>query len=172
MARKPKTGKSVAPSAGYRLRRGRPADAAALSAIERAAFSAPGYAGMQMSERSFLGHLVAGSNPLLVAVQGRGKAEVVCGYALGFVRADSPYVRFVSLAIRPEDAGKGAGKLLFQGIERFARREGYRGVRLEIREDNTRLHDRYLGLGYRIFARVPGYYGDGCAALRMVRDVR
>lgn len=164
--------RGLAAGEAYRLRLGRPADAAALAAIEAAAFASPGYAGMQMSERSFAGHLKAATNPLLVAVQGSGKDEVVCGYALGFVRADSPYVRFVSLAIRPQDAGRGAGKLLFQGIERFARRAGLRGVRLEIREDNHRLRDRYLGIGYRIFARVPGYYGDGCAALRMVRDVR
>lgn len=155
----------------YRIRRGRPADAVALEEIERAAFSDPGYAGMEMSRRSFLGHLKSGHNPLFVAVEGEGAAESIRGYALGFVRNDTPYVRFVSLAIRPEDAGRGAGRMLFEAIEGFARTEGYRGVRLEIREDNDRLFRRYSGIGYRVFARVPGYYADGCAAVRMVRDV-
>ncbi len=155
----------------YRIRRGRLDDAAALEEIERAAFSDPGYAGMEMSRRRFLEHLRARGNPLFVAVEGEGAAESIRGYALGFVRKDTPYVRFVSLAIKPEDAGKGAGRLLFEAIEDYARDNGYRGVRLEIRADNDRLLSRYTGIGYRVFSTVPGYYPDGCAALRMVRDV-
>lgn len=120
-----------------------------------------------MSRQSFAGHIRAGRNPLFVSIEGGGPA---CGYALGLVRRRSPYVRFYSLAILPEHAGRGAGRLLFQAIEDFARRRRYRGVRLEIRADNRRLLDRYAGLGYRVFARVPAYYADGCAAIRMVRD--
>jgi ribosomal protein S18 acetylase RimI-like enzyme len=119
-----------------------------------------------MSRRSFAAHILAGRNPLFVAVE---KNRPACGYALGFVRAGSPYVRFYSLAILPEHAGRGAGRLLFQAMERFARRYGYRGMRLEVRADNKRLIDRYLGLGYRVFDDLAGYYADGCAAVRMVR---
>ena len=136
--------------------------------IETVAFDPALYAGSTMSRQSFAGHIRAGSNPLFVVNQPPAPA---CGYALGFVRAGSPYVRFYSLAILPEHAGKGAGKLLFQAIETFARREGYRGVRLEIRADNKRLLERYLGLGYRVFADLPAYYADGCGAIRMVRDL-
>jgi ribosomal protein S18 acetylase RimI-like enzyme len=156
----------------YRIRRARSADAGALAAIEATAFADAGYAGMQLSRRSFTDHIRAGRNALFVAVQPSGKTEVVCGYALGFVKRTSPYVRFVSLAIRPEDAGKGAGTLLFRSIESFARKNGYRGVRLEIRDDNTRLFERYSRLGYRVFETVRDYYADGHAAIRMVRDVR
>jgi ribosomal protein S18 acetylase RimI-like enzyme len=138
-----------------------------LAAIEAAAFDPRLYAGSTMSRRSFAAHIRAGRNPLFVAVQ---KSQPACGYALGFVRAGSPYVRFYSLAILPEHAGEGAGRLLFQAMERYARRRGYRGIRLEVRADNRRLLDRYLGLGYRIFEEVAGYYADGCAAVRMVRD--
>jgi ribosomal protein S18 acetylase RimI-like enzyme len=120
-----------------------------------------------MSRRSFAGHIEAGRNPLFVATE---KNQPACGYALGFVRPGSRYVRFYSLAILPEHAGRGAGRLLFQAMERFARRNGYRGMRLEVRADNKRLIDRYLGLGYRVFDEVGGYYGDGCAAVRMVRE--
>lgn len=120
-----------------------------------------------MSRRSFASHVQAGRNPLFVAVE---KNRPACGYALGFVRTDSPYVRFYSLAILPEHAGQGAGRLLFQAMERFARRNGFRGMRLEVRADNNRLLDRYIGLGYRVFEKMGGYYADGCAAVRMVRD--
>ncbi len=136
--------------------------------IEAVAFDPALYAGSTMSRQSFAGHIRAGRNPLFVAVQAPSPA---CGYSLGFVRSDSPYVRFYSLAILPEHAGLGAGRELFQAIEKFARAEGYRGVRLEIRADNKRLLERYLGLGYRIFDEVPAYYADGCAAIRMVRDL-
>ena len=132
------------------------------------AFDPALYAGATMSRQSFAAHIRAGRNPLFVVTQ---PPAPVCGYALGFVRAGSSYVRFYSLAILPEHAGKGAGRRLFQAIEGFARREGYRGVRLEIRADNKRLLERYLGLGYRVFANVPAYYADGCAAIRMVRDL-
>ena len=136
--------------------------------IETVAFDPALYAGSTMSRQSFAGHIRAGRNLLFVAVQPPAPA---CGYALGFVREGSPCVRFYSLAILPEHAGKGAGRELFRAIEAFARREGYRGVRLEIRADNKRLLDRYLGLGYRVFDEVPSYYADGCAAIRMVRDL-
>lgn len=120
-----------------------------------------------MSRRSFAAHIRAGRNPLLVSTE---KNRPACGYALGLVRAGSDYVRFYSLAILPEHAGQGAGRLLFQAMERLARRRGYRGMRLEVRADNRRLLDRYLGLGYRVLDEVGGYYADGCAAIRLVRD--
>jgi ribosomal protein S18 acetylase RimI-like enzyme len=150
----------------YRIRPARPEDAAALAAIEAAAFDAARYDGLLMTRRSFRQH-AAGRNALLVA-EADGEVR---GYALGFVKSGSPYVRFYSLAILPQEAGKGAGRLLFEAIEDFARARGCRGVRLEIRADNRRLLDRYLALGYRIFAEVPNYYPDGCGAIRMVRDL-
>lgn len=156
--------------AHYRIRRARLADLDALMAIETAAFDAARYAGSTMSRKSFAGHIAVGRNPLFVSIESAGKTPA-CGYSLGFVRQDSPYVRFYSLAILPEHAGKGAGRLLFEAIENFARRNRYRGVRLEIRADNRRLLDRYMGIGYRVFAEIPKYYVDGCAAIRMVRDL-
>jgi ribosomal protein S18 acetylase RimI-like enzyme len=143
------------------------ADVDALVAIEAQAFDPALYAGSTMSRRSFAAHIGAGRNPLYVAVERNAPA---CGYALGFVRASSLYLRFYSLAILPEHAGRGAGRLLFQAMERFAQVHGSRGMRLEVRADNERLRDRYLGLGYRVVDEVAGYYADGCAAIRMVRD--
>lgn len=154
----------------YRIRPATPEDAVPLAAIEAAAFDPARYDGMLMNARTFRRH-AAGANALLVAEDLARPGHPVCGYALGFVKRGSPYVRFVSLAILPEHGGKGAGRLLFEAIEDFARQHRYRGVRLEIREDNTRLLDRYLGIGYSVFETVPDYYPDGAAAIRMVKDV-
>jgi ribosomal-protein-alanine N-acetyltransferase len=120
-----------------------------------------------MNRRRFAAHIRAGRNPIFVAEE---ESRPPCGYALGFVRAGSDYLRFYSLAVSPEHAGKGAGRMLFEAMEAFARKRGCRGMRLEVRADNKRLLDRYAGLGYRVFQEVAGYYGDGCAAIRLVRD--
>jgi len=125
---------------------------------------------MMLNERSFRRH-AAGPNVLLVAEDLTREGAPACGYALGFVKRGSPYVRFVSLAILPEHGGRGAGRLLFEGIEDFARESGRRGVRLEIREDNTRLLQRYLRLGYTTFETIADYYPDHAAAVRMVKDL-
>ena len=155
--------------ARYRLRPARPDDAAALAEIERAAFGADHYAGMLISARSFRGH-ARSANCLIVAEDGEA-GGAVAGYALGFVKRGSPYVRFVSLAIGPEHAGEGAGRLLFQGIEDFAREQRLRGVRLEVRADNARLIERYQRIGYTVFDMVEDYYPDHCPAVRLVRDL-
>jgi len=152
----------------YRIRPAHLSDLDALTTIETAAFDPALYAGSMMSRQSFAAHIRAGRNPVFVSAE---DGEAAIGYALGFVRQRSRYVRFYSLAVLPEHFGRGAGRLLFGAIEDFARRLDYRGVRLEIRADNKRLLDRYLGLGYRVFDEAAGYYADGCAAIRMTRDL-
>ncbi len=152
----------------YSIRPAVVADVDALAEIEQIAFDPAHYGGTLMSRRSFLHHVREGRNALLVAVDEDDGS--VAGYALGMVKQGSPYVRFYSLAIFPRHNGRGAGTLLFEAIEDYARDHGYRGVRLEVREDNDRLIRRYLRLGYRIFATVADYYADGAGATRMVRD--
>ena len=141
-----------------------------MAAIELAAFDKATYGGLLMNARAFRRH-IGSANFLLVAVTNDDAMEVA-GYALGLVRKGSPYVRFVSLAVLPEHGGRGAAWRLFDAIEEAANSGGYRGVRLEIRADNARLLARYLRDGYRDFARVPDYYSDGAAAIRMVKDLQ
>ena len=152
----------------YIIRPAKASDIPVLVAIEKACFDPTSYGGFLMDARAFR-RQIGGRNFLLVAVQ-NDEAAIVAGYALGLVRKDSPYVRFMSLAVLPEHGGRGAGWRLFDAIEDAARDNGYRGVRLEIREDNTRLLARYRRDGYRQFALVPNYYSDGAGAIRMVQD--
>lgn len=152
----------------YLIRSARKEDVPALAAIEQTAFDPTIYGGFLMNARAFR-RQVEGPSFLLVAVTNDAEERVV-GYALGLVRCDSPYVRFVSLAVLPEHGGRGAAWRLFDGIEDAALAGGYRGVRLEIRADNSRLLARYQRDGYREFARVSDYYSDGAAAIRMVKD--
>ena len=150
------------------VRDARAEDAAALAAIERAAFDPAHYGNMLLTKRSFAGHIEGGRNAVPVAVAADG---TVFGYALGFVKKGSPYVRFASLAVLPAYEGRGAGTALLDAVEDFARRRQLKGVRLEVREDNQRLLDRYGRRGYEVFTRVPDYYQDGAAAVRLARLV-
>ena len=155
--------------APYLIRPATADDAAALAEIERVAFDPTTYGGFLMNARAFRRH-AASSNILLVAVANT-PGGAVAGYALGFVKAGSPYVRFVSLAVGPEHGGRGAAWRLFAALEQTAKERDLRGVRLEIREDNHRLLARYRRQGYEVFATVPQYYSDGAAAIRMVKDL-
>ena len=152
----------------YLIRPARIEDVARLAEIEKIAFDPASYGGFLMDARAFR-RQIGRRNFLLVAEQNVPGGEVA-GYALGLVRKNSPYVRFVSLAVLPEHGGRGAAWRLFDAIERAGRDNGYRGVRLEIREDNTRLLARYERAGYHEFARVTDYYSDGADAIRMVKD--
>lgn len=160
---------ALAKPGSYLIRPARPGDVPALAEIERIAFDPAHYGGALMSARSFLHHVRTGRNILLVAEDQEDKS--VAGYALGFVRQGSPYIRFYSLAIFPKHNGRGAGPMLFDAVEDYARSHGFRGVRLEVRADNDRLIRRYLRIGYKVFATVPEYYVDGAAATRMMRDL-
>jgi len=155
--------------APYIIRDARLEDVPALAAIEKAAFDPSAYGeGFTMNARAFRHH-VKGDSILLVAEQNSGD-HAVAGYALGWVKKTSPYVRFTSLAVLPEHGGRGAAWRLFEGIEKEAQRRGLRGVRLEIREDNVRLLARYKRQGYAVFRTVPDYYSDGAGAIRMIKD--
>lgn len=152
----------------FSIRPARPEDAAALAAIERAAFDPKHYGNMMLTKRSFTDHIAGGRNVLPVAVAADG---TVIGYSLGFVKKGSPYLRFVSLAVLPAFEGRGAGSALVDALEDYAREHDLIGVRLEVRADNQRLRERYHRRGYRIFTEVDDYYYDGCAAIRMVWTV-
>lgn len=160
---------SLPRDAPYIIRDARLADVPALVAIETAAFDPSAYGeGFTMNARSFRRHVE--NNSILLVAEQNGGDHAIAGYALGWVKATSPYVRFTSLAVLPEHGGRGAAWRLFEGIEKEAQRRGLRGVRLEIREDNVRLLARYRRQGYEVFTTVPDYYSDGAGAIRMIKD--
>jgi ribosomal protein S18 acetylase RimI-like enzyme len=146
-----------------RLREACPGDLDALVAIENAVFVPPAYE--PMSRRQFRWHVGNPRAALIVATRdGR-----LAGYALGLSRAGSGYMRFYSLAVDPGAQGGEIGKRLFEAIETAAKKRGL-GVITEVRADNRKLHQRYIGLGYVEFERKADYYPDGCAAIRMKKS--
>ena len=143
-----------------------PGDVGRLLAIEAAAFDPALYT--RMTERQFHRHIASETAVLLVVRDGAGSAV---GYALGFIKRNTGYLRLYSLAVDPAHQGGRVGAELFAATEKAAAGRGLRGVQLEIRADNEKLHQRYLKLGYQPYRSVADYYPDGAGCIKLKREL-
>lgn len=139
------------------IRRAIPADLDALVSIENRAFSAD-----RISRRSMRRLLASHSAAVLVLEENRA----IAGYALLLTRRGSHAGRLYSIAVDPDETGKGTGSRLLKAVEDHAGNAGLDRITLEVREDNTAATALYERSGYRLFGRHEGYYADGMAALR------
>ena len=145
------------------VRRATPADLDALVALEQGAFS-----GARMSRAQYRRHLASPRAAVLVAdTAGQG----LLGSALVFFRAGSTLARLYSIATAPAARGRGIGGKLLAAAEEAARARGCRGVRLEVRMDNTAAMTLYERAGYRRIGRYAGYYEDGADAWRYEKSL-
>lgn len=132
--------------APFRIRSAVPADASALVAIERRAFSDP------WSETSFREALGAAWSFGLVAETGRG----IVGYLIGRDVAATGEV--LNLAVAPEYRRRGiGGALLEAGLKAFRRRQ-VDEVFLEVRESNHSAQALYIARGFRPVGQRSAYY--------------
>jgi ribosomal-protein-alanine acetyltransferase len=132
--------------ARYRIRSAVPADAAALVAIERRAFSDP------WSEASFREALASSWSFGLVVEMGRGLA----GYLIGRELAGSGEV--LNLAVAPEFRRRGIGGALLEAGVAALRRRKVDEVFLEVRESNISAQALYVGHGFRPVGQRAAYY--------------
>ncbi|WP_292893486.1 MULTISPECIES: GNAT family N-acetyltransferase [unclassified Nitratireductor] len=138
------------------------ADLDTLVAIENAAFS-----GDKLSRRS-LRRLIGSRTAIVGAAGERG---VILGYALALTRRRSGVARLYSIAVAPEETGKGVAALLLHYVENAAYRRGFHTMRLEVRSDNKPAIRLYEKTGYRSFAQYENYYHDGMSALRYQKSL-
>ena len=132
--------------APYRIRPAVSADAKAMLALERRAFTDP------WSEASFHEALTSAWTFGLVAETGRGMA----GYLIGREVAGTGEV--LNLAVVPEFRRRGiAGALLEAGLAAFRRRK-VDEVFLEVRESNRSAQALYLSRGFRAVGQRASYY--------------
>lgn len=139
------------------IRRGRPADAAGIVALE-ALFPSD-----RMSARSVRRFLWTPSAAVWTAVAGTG----VVGALVLLTRRGSRAARIYSLAVHPSARGQGLARRLVQAAEAEARRRGRPCVTLEVRIDNAAARALYAGLGYAERDQLPRYYEDGAPGLRL-----
>lgn len=142
-----------------KLRDARPADLAALLALESR------FPGDRLSARQFRHHLGNPRARLRVAVAAGG----LLGYHLVLLRQGSAWARLYSIAVDPAARGQGLGRRLLADAERQAHAAGRTGLRLEVRQDNRAAAALYEAAGYRRVAALPDYYDDGTPGWRYER---
>jgi [ribosomal protein S18]-alanine N-acetyltransferase len=149
-----------APESRITLRPGRPADLAALLALEHKAFLTD-----HLSRRSFRNFMTSPNADLIVADD---KSEVA-GYALVLFRPKSAIARLYSIAAAY--AGRGIGPMLLAASEAAAVRRACDTLRLEVHEKNASAIRRYRKSGYVLFGRHLAYYDDRGDALRFEKRI-
>jgi len=100
-------------------------------------------------------------------------AEEGAGGPVGAIRFDRDgREAVVSVVVAPAARGRGLARRLVAVAEAQARRLGSDAVALEVRADNRAARALYARLGYVEVARLPEYYEDGAAGLRLVKRLR
>ncbi|MFM1958567.1 MAG: hypothetical protein RL588_84 [Pseudomonadota bacterium] len=134
------------------VRRAGPADLADLADLHAAAFS-PGWSASEIAALDALVLIEDGAGLVLVRTVA-GEAEVL------------------TIGVRPEARGAGAGARLLAAAIEAARSEGADSVFLEVAEDNTPARRLYAGAGFEEVGRRRGYYprpGSGAADALVLR---
>lgn len=93
--------------------------------------------------------------------------------AYSMVRLSTGYetAEVLSLAISPSHRHRGLGRELIEAMEKMAAEGGFLTVMLCVRPDNAAAVNLYLSQGYRVLARLRGYYEDGADADMMVKHM-
>jgi ribosomal-protein-alanine N-acetyltransferase len=132
--------------ARYRIRRASPADADALSVLERRCFSDP------WSAQGFREVLSTPISFGLVAAAGKE----LQGYFLARLVAGEAEV--LNLAVNPDQRRRGIGRALLEAGLRELQLRGGREVFLEVRESNAAARAMDLELGFRVVGARQRYY--------------
>lgn len=130
------------------------ADAAAVLALEAAAFGVDGW-----SADSVAAELTAPTRYVVVAERGGG----IVGWAVLLVGDPADVLR---LAVLPGARRRGVGRELLGALLEHA---GERSVLLEVEAGNAAARALYAAAGFTEIDRRPGYYGPGRDALVLSR---
>lgn len=93
----------------------------------------------------------------------------MAGFAI--MRFGDDQAHLFLLAVHPEFRRVGIGRSMMQWLEKSCRTAGIRAVRLEVRASNRVALRFYRKLGYRLIARVAGYYDRREAAAVMIHTL-
>jgi len=93
------------------------------------------------------------------------RAGRIVGYAGLFLVVPEADVQTVAVA--PDEQGRGTGRVLLAELVDRARRQGARVLRLEVRADNTSARGLYGASGFTVDGRRRDYYGRGMDAVLM-----
>jgi ribosomal-protein-alanine N-acetyltransferase len=154
------TQKATRQPAPVEIVRFRPRHLARILEIERAAFAEEPY-----TRAVFLDLYAECGELFLVAKLTRR----IAGYIATCARDGRAEV--ISLAVDPERRKKGIAAALLEYTLEWLRVSGVRSVELMVRVDNQEAIRFYRRFGFRRVQKVPGYYENRRAGLRMRRAV-
>lgn len=144
------------------IRRATPRDFSAVQDLERACFQPYRQASAASLHRS-----------LTSRRQSVWILEDKAGLAAVLVLWHHPHrVRVYDIATRPDLRGLGLGLRLMAHAETLARQEGQHWITLEADPREAGLVPWYKSQGFTIVARLPRYYKNGRAAVRMTKPVQ
>ncbi len=135
----------------------------ALVALEEKCFTTD-----RISRRSMRRFISNDQSIFLVALDG---AKTV-GYLLILFYRGTRLARLYSIAVDPEQRGKGIAKRMMQKGEQEAVERGAIHFRLEVGQVNKAAIDLYHSLGFQDFGLWGDYYEDHTDALRMQKRIR
>ena len=122
----------------------------------------------RLSRRSFRHLLTRANGSTLVEeapdMQGGGQIR---GYAAVLFHRGTSLARLYSLAVDPQQRGKGIGAALLAAAEQAALEHDAAYMRLEVHQDNRDAQTLYEAAGYHAFAIAHHYYEDDGDAIRM-----
>jgi [ribosomal protein S18]-alanine N-acetyltransferase len=134
-----------------------PADIAAVHALERRLFPVDAWP-LQM----FIDELAQAETRRYLVAEAAG---AIVGYA-GLMYIE-PIADVQTIAVVPEQEGRGIGSALLTELLRESRRRHAADVLLEVRADNPRAQQLYRRFGFEQIHVRPRYYRDGVDALIM-----
>lgn len=146
------------------IRRANLTDLDALERLEELSFVEA-----DRSSRKHLRFLLREANATNLVVEHAG---VVAGAATVLWRRNAYTGRLYSIATDPALRGRGLGERLLEAVEEDARKHGCTRMRLEVRPENATARGFYTRRGYKESGTIPGFYGDGMDAVRMVKRLR
>lgn len=145
------------------LQLARPPDAATIANMSRV-FIENGLRWSWTRQRVIKSIRAANVNVLIARL-----GDQIAGFAI--MRYGDDRAHLDLLAVAPPYRKAGLGRRLVQWLEKCALVAGIFNVTLEVREGNRAARCFYERMGYRVQARLPGYYQGVEDAMRMGRDL-
>jgi len=146
----------------YSVRKIRKSDLDRILQIEHASFGRDAY-----DRNLFAEFLHKCGDLFLVAQRGSG----VCGYIVTCIVGRTGHAELVSVAVDPEERGKGAASVLMESTIRRLRRRGVERLSLMVRVKNRKALAFYAKYDFRKVRVVRGYYDGKADAWLMAKSL-
>ncbi|MBC6905621.1 GNAT family N-acetyltransferase [Saccharophagus sp. K07] len=132
----------------------------------------------RISKRSFRYFLTKSQAEIWVIDQSNseklsdGASSPLVAYGLVLFHRGTSLARIYSLAVAPQERGKGFARQLILTMEASARKHNALFIRLEVAEDNHGARKLYQSLGYEPIRRLHHYYEDGNDGFRLEKRLQ